>query len=75
MMMTIHPTKSLRPQAVLQRLVWRRGYAATWKTVDIFPTRDAALAALRELPSHLMVRVLLGVPEAIFLGALTRDTI
>lgn len=71
--MTIHLVKSPRSQAVLQRLVWRRGHATTWKTIQIFSTKKAAVCALRLLPLHLQVRVLSGVPEAAQVGALTRD--
>ncbi len=63
---------NLRP-AALQRLIWSRGTSATWRTVAVFDTSAIAERALVCLPRDDALRVLIDLPAAMRIGALTRD--
>lgn len=63
------------PRAALVRLAWARGQRATWRTVALYSTQDAAVQALLSLPGEARARVLVGLPSALRLGALTRDSL
>lgn len=61
-------------QAALQRLVWSRGHAATWRTVAVFSTCAEAERTLLRSCRDQELRVLLDLRSAMKVGALTRDS-
>ncbi len=59
--------------AALQRLIWSKGRAATWRTTHVFKSLEAAKAAMTGAPDSDDLRVLVEVSAAMRIGAVTRD--